>query len=29
VITKIGNTPTRSDRPVKPVVIESVTISRS
>jgi peptidyl-prolyl cis-trans isomerase A (cyclophilin A) len=28
VITKIGNTPTRSDRPVKPVVIESVTISR-
>jgi peptidyl-prolyl cis-trans isomerase A (cyclophilin A) len=29
VITRIGNTPTRSDRPVKPVVIESVTISRS
>jgi peptidyl-prolyl cis-trans isomerase A (cyclophilin A) len=28
VITKIGGTPTRSDRPVKPVVIESVTISR-
>jgi len=28
VVTKIGNTPTRSDRPVKPVTIESVTITR-
>jgi peptidyl-prolyl cis-trans isomerase A (cyclophilin A) len=28
VVTRIGNTPTRSDRPVKPVTIESVTITR-
>jgi len=29
VVNKIGSTPTRNDRPVTPVTIESVTIKRS
>ena len=29
VIEKIGSTPTRSDRPVTPITIESVKIERS
>jgi peptidyl-prolyl cis-trans isomerase A (cyclophilin A) len=29
VVNKIGSTPTRNDRPVTPVTIESVTITRS
>jgi hypothetical protein len=29
VVQKIGSTPTRNDRPVTPVVIQSVTIKRS
>jgi peptidyl-prolyl cis-trans isomerase A (cyclophilin A) len=29
VVNKIGSTPTRNDRPITPVTIESVTIKRS